>query len=328
LSMVAMVAFHFIALIVSIGGAAGHAMMTKPVSRNKGTLDISGCTFAPNRGSTDPHQMNCIDHVSWFCGTELADAGSCTTKPGPQRTIPDDMLSSPVGYKPIEQPGSVTPWEAPGSSMPLSPCGSSLGQLSPQKDGRDLPKSEGNEVWAVGTVQSVGWSLWANHGGGYAWRLCPASEELTEECFQKTPLDFADEHSILEWVNGTQVPIPAKTTSTGTVPMGSQWRRNPIPSTEFCGLAPCQCPPGFSGQWCPAFEPPCPGCWGAESPGIEAGSRHAHQDFSILDNVVVPKTLAPGEYVLQWRWDNELKTQQVWTNCADVNIVASETVHV
>ena len=43
-----------------------------------------------------------------------------------------------------------------------------------------------------------------NHGGGYQYRLCalPPEEadfsELTEECFQKTPLDFVeDEQSIV-----------------------------------------------------------------------------------------------------------------------------------
>ena len=42
-----------------------------------------------------------------------------------------------------------------------------------------------------------------NHGGGYQYRLCALPEEgefpeLTEECFQKTPLDFVeDEQSIV-----------------------------------------------------------------------------------------------------------------------------------
>jgi hypothetical protein len=37
--------------------------------------------------------------------------------------------------------------------------------------------------------------------------------------------------------------------------------------------------------------------------------------------VVIPKDLAAGDYVLGWRWDCEESTQ-VWSNCADVTIVA------
>ena len=33
-----------------------------------------------------------------------------------------------------------------------------------------------------------------NHGGGYSYRLCPAGEKLTEECFQKHPQEI---HHIL-----------------------------------------------------------------------------------------------------------------------------------
>ena len=41
-------------------------------------------------------------------------------------------------------------------------------------------------------------------GGGYQYRLCPASEDLTEECFQKHPLDFVRGHQFLQWNNGTR----------------------------------------------------------------------------------------------------------------------------
>ena len=34
--------------------------------------------------------------------------------------------------------------------------------------------------------------------GGYAYRLCPASEALTEGCFQRTPLDF-EGNSVMRW---------------------------------------------------------------------------------------------------------------------------------
>ena len=37
-------------------------------------------------------------------------------------------------------------------------------------------------------MEKVGWGILANHGGGYSYRLCRVGEQLTEECFQKTPL--------------------------------------------------------------------------------------------------------------------------------------------
>ena len=32
------------------------------------------------------------------------------------------------------------------------------------------------------------WSIRANHGGGYQYRLCPLEDTLTEECFKKMPM--------------------------------------------------------------------------------------------------------------------------------------------
>ena len=55
----------------------------------------------------------------------------------------------------------------------------------------------------IGGTAEVTWSIRNNHGGGYQYRLCALQEEgdfkgLTEECFQKTPLDFVeDEQSIV-----------------------------------------------------------------------------------------------------------------------------------
>ena len=49
----------------------------------------------------------------------------------------------------------------------------------------------------------VTWSLTANHGGGYQYRLCPEGQNLTEECFQKMPLDFIGQQGF-EWADGTK----------------------------------------------------------------------------------------------------------------------------
>ena len=55
-------------------------------------------------------------------------------------------------------------------------------------------------LWWI--VAKVAWGIAANHGGGYQYRLCPASEDPTEECFQKTPLEFVGEVSWMSaWYN-------------------------------------------------------------------------------------------------------------------------------
>jgi hypothetical protein len=43
--------------------------------------------------------------------------------------------------------------------------------------------------------------------------------------------------------------------------------------------------------------------------------------YSLMDQVVVPRNLQPGDYVLSWRWDAE-QTKQVWSHCSDVTVVA------
>ena len=77
----------------------------------------------------------------------------------------------------------------------------------------------------------------------------------------------------------------------------------------------------------PAVEPPCAGddSW-ATIPGakdvtdVSGRCSGAWVDGVIVDNVTVPSSLAPGRYVLGFRWDAE-QTSQVWSSCADVLLV-------
>ena len=77
--------------------------------------------------------------------------------------------------------------------------------------------------------------MYANHGGGYSYRVCKKgadeSQKPTEACFQQTPLDFATQETTVVYNDGSRPPftIPAITTSKGTFPAGSQWRKNPVP---------------------------------------------------------------------------------------------------
>ena len=72
------------------------------------------------------------------------------------------------------------------------------------------------------------WQQTAGHGGGYQYRLCPASEPLTEACFQETPMPFAGDSSLMLG-NGTMMTLKSTFVSEGTLPAGSTWQMNPIP---------------------------------------------------------------------------------------------------
>ena len=61
-----------------------------------------------------------------------------------------------------------------------------------------LKKMPTGVVWKAGALAEVSFYIKTNHGGGYQFRLCPLEEELTEACFQRTPLAFSGLSS-LRW---------------------------------------------------------------------------------------------------------------------------------
>lgn len=101
-----------------------------------------------------------------------------------------------------------SPWRYPGNAPVIDSCGSAGGRwpgqgiggagasfqnssLAKQGDlGSRLPTMAPQAVWKAGSAVEVGWTVMANHGGGYAYRMAPASAPLTEETFRKMPLDF------------------------------------------------------------------------------------------------------------------------------------------
>ena len=64
----------------------------------------------------------------------------------------------------------------------------------------------------------------------YSYRLCPASELLSEECFQKHPLDFVETEQAILFANGSKHPIKGTFVNKGTQPEGSTWSMLPIES--------------------------------------------------------------------------------------------------
>lgn len=202
-------------------------------------------------------------------GGNLSTAGSCTysgacylftqaatipwapTLPHDMRTVNIDVEGGPNDWS------SQNPWRSPGSALVRgSGCGVTSGApiqikvyggvpvvrngvgYEPGIDANDLPNVEYFEkpTWSVGSVQQVAFGIEANHAGGYSYRLCKkdGKGEVSEDCFQKTQLDFVGDKSWLLWPNGTRLEVPLKKTNVGTFPKGSWWARNPIPVCTDC----------------------------------------------------------------------------------------------
>jgi len=246
------------------------------------------------------------------------------------------------------------PWRAPGTAPVTDACGMAGGtapahagpgvavfattEFATQGDlgSKVLPKAPSGTIWTAGTNVEVSWGIRYNHGGGYQYRLCRADAELSEECFMKTPLDFVRDAQQLQWNNGTRLPISGVFVDEGTEPKGSTWAMNPIPRIDYDSTSSGQYP-GFDGcnmvggdpvgPNCRQFDPPCD--WDS---GWFATPPHAHSvdvqgacsgDWTggiIVDKVVIPADITPGDYVLGWRWDCE-ESDQIWANCADVTII-------
>jgi hypothetical protein len=128
------------------------------------------------------------------------------------------------------------PWRAPGHAPVADACGLAGGtpwkDLAPEEgryittahahhgmNGTDLPEMPTGTVWKAGGTADVAWQVRYNHGGGYAYRLCPASENLTEACFQKHPMDFVRDRHALLLGDGTKIPIAGVFTNTGPSPL-------------------------------------------------------------------------------------------------------------
>eukprot|EP00912_Choanoflagellata_sp_UC4_P000020 UC4_evm3s13 len=237
------------------------------------------------------------------------------------RTHNVDVSSGPNDWT------AKNPWRAPGFAQVLgSGCGVAGGgdmfnqnggwPATGMRQGQDaltLPGPAQEDIptkWQRGTHQEVAWGLWANHGGGYSYRLCKndGTSLVTEECFQKNSLSFYGKNSTLQHINGSRFEIPRVMLNVGTYPPNSQWARNPIPGCkDHHGFAD-KCENGTE------FDPPLPGLYGfGYTNSTSKGDRY--HDYSIVDEIIVPDDILTGRYLISWRW-----TTQIWQNCADILI--------
>merc|ERR1712070_1303280 len=165
-------------------------------------------------------------------------------------------------------------------------------------DALELPQGSPT-LWKAGATVEVAFGIWANHGGGYSYRLCPnLPGKVTEACFQQIPLKFAGAKQWLQHVNGTRFEIPLVKLSEGTIPAGSEWARIPFPE---CASLPCKDAPEICarnhgmGDVCNklAYPEPLPNTHGFGHDPIH--KQDFFHDYSIVDHIVLPDIPA-GDY--------------------------------
>jgi hypothetical protein len=206
-------------------GTRAHGTLTLPMSR--------ALQFASNRTRAQAEALagNCERGACEWYQQDTVIPGVTTNCDPRYRTMGVACGSKrPIDYPCT--PGNAVPWCAPGSAPVTSPCGVFAGGGPLLPGGRDMLDLYGppTETWAAGSTQRVGWSMIANHGGGYSFRLCNKAHSQTEECFQAGALKFAGASTyILNASGATVATIPAVRLKQGTHPPGSEWTRNPIP---------------------------------------------------------------------------------------------------
>eukprot|EP01046_Picozoa_sp_COSAG06_P048141 COSAG06_NODE_7137_length_2616_cov_3.028605_3_plen_228_part_00 len=194
--------------------------------------------------------------------------------------------------------GGRLPGMGPGSALAVF-TNTSLafeGQL-----GSTLPAMPPQAKWQAGSEVEVAWWILAQHGGGYSYRLAPATEPLTEKTFNKMPLDFVGP-SFLRWGGNTstQLAFNATRTTVGTFPKGSMWSRNPIPRfpEQWQDLGPAFEPACKESQECLDHAWNCKGNCGFDGTGCLCSG--APKNVEIVDKLKIPADLKPGHYVLGW----------------------------
>merc|ERR1712242_366632 len=188
------------------------------------------------------------------------------------------------------------PWGCPAGKDDRPP-GSNCGQDKPIGRGNRGTSSFGTDArefdfpqmitteWQVDSVQDVVWASSGGHRGGYTYRLCKMPEggrtAITEDCFTQNVLEFATNSTMTKGMNKNGK---------------GDWEK-----FEQTDLSEGTYPEGS--VWRPV------------------GKYLKKATTLRKDSVVVPSSLAPGDYVLGWRWDGS-GGNQVWVSCASMRLVA------
>lgn len=290
-----------------------HGRITIPANRQGGELDTVGdhnCRYSYDE-SVQHHLQNMCGYMSRIVNPPNWPPTVCDKK-----YLTTTFRFHKNGGCDNKNDGKYTPWRRPGTAPVWSSCGYDGGYKKGDKDfepckvpgwqdGTALPQSKFTQ-WHRGDGHRAGFTITVNHGGGYIWRLCPAGRTPNEECFWEQVLEFSTDTTTVHFKDGTEKTFKALDMSEGTYPSKSTWRVNQIPCCGNNATAPC------------------PGCYGDEYADRAKGAQDANWQFSLIDHVYIPANQPLGKYVLSWRWDNE-NQEQVWTNCADIEVVEAKS---
>jgi len=360
-------------LIAVIRLASGHGSLLFPVPR--GGVDKTLPEFANGTWPKGHYMCECSNSSNTYCHpgqsclwfNQGCTIGCPCTGNGTESRIPNfntcntTMRATNNDVRTLNreaQAGSPSdvykfmPWRAPGSAVLVDPCGVAGGSPIKQGNGGEyyptkfakqgdlgseaLEPLDSGAVWRAGETVQTSIFIQANHAGGWQFRLCPASEPLTEECFQRHPVPFDQTAGqMLRLSDGSLHQINATYLDEGVSPAGSAWVMNPVPEC---------CPPGGvcerNGVMCGSsaksevgkkcYNHQC-GVDGGLGPSVPeflwpttsslAPPSNTHPKFGIVDTLILPADLTPGKWVLGWRWDAE-ETAQVWNACSDITITS------
>merc|ERR1739844_155864 len=187
------------------------------------------------------------------------------------------------------------PWGCPANED-TRPPGSACGQEKPIGRGMRGTSSFGTDArefdfpqmitteWQVGSTQDVVWTSSGAHRGGYTYRLCKMPSGGRADITEEC---FTK--NVLEFATSFTM-IKAMKRGKG------EWEK-----FEQTDLSEGTYPEGS--VWRPV------------------GKKVKSALTLRKDSVVVPSTLAPGDYVLGFRWDGS-GGNQVWVSCASMRLVA------
>jgi len=320
------------------------------------------------------------DHVSGRRQTDVCGAGFVGRLPSHAIAVNGFHAVNDTKIK-RNSPSDIyrhNPWRAPGHAPVADACGlaggTPWGGASPEEGeylntsfahhgmkGTALPPLPTGARWRRGHHAEVSWNVLFNHGGGYAYRLCPAGEPLTEACFQRHPLEFDRSPGAqrLLFPNGSQLPVPAPVFVTfGTSPHGSMWSRLPLPGSGYghrcaCDLTDdehgdrpqdydCGCKKGEERGSCTSPGNcssgaclPCPETAGSDCSRCDNPPNHTWGAYSFpppcgkecmqAQPGVVDKVLVPTELPAGkyvLGWRWDCDASaQVWSSCADIELV-------
>ena len=309
--------------------ASGHGQLTWPPSTRHGGNAREGA--------------DCGDHGACLWFSNNVHIPGAPTLPSALRSVEPDVDG---GRRDV---WSLNPWRAPGTAPVYgSGCGVAGGHPSESYanggvapdahalgfDGAALPPAPsalGPARWPRGGTAEVAFAMSANHGGGYAYRLCKKDPALplgglTEACFAATPLAFSNataaSSSFALYPDGARVAVPRAAGIIAAAPSDDDdenenarrpymWARVPIPACRECAFAydACGAPllptPGleYGSPWhaqTRCFER-CAGSVASASPAEGgAGACPGETHFDVPEAMRAGKLTGFGKAIWEW----------------------------